>query len=78
MNETEQFVPQLITKAMFCKRTYGFGLFYNVWKPQMEIILMVSSLVDLLVAYTIFMNKRLTAHPAYLVGTIALVTGFYS
>jgi len=44
----------------------------------MDIVLGVASCLDLVVAYTIFMNKKLAAHPAYLVGFIALSDGFFS
>jgi hypothetical protein len=44
----------------------------------MDIILGVASWLDLVVAYTIFMDKKLAAHPAYLVGFIALSDGFFS
>jgi len=44
----------------------------------MDIILGVASWLDLVVAYTIFMDKKLAAHPAHLVGFIALSDGFFS
>jgi hypothetical protein len=44
----------------------------------MDIILGVAASLDLVVAYTIFMDKKLAAHPAYLVGFIALSDGFFS
>ncbi len=44
----------------------------------MDSILAVAALLDLLVAYSIYMNDKLAAHPAYLVGLIALADGFFN
>lgn len=44
----------------------------------MNLILAFASLFDLLVAYTIFFDTKLSAHPAYLVGLISLADGFFN
>jgi hypothetical protein len=44
----------------------------------MDFILAVASLLDIAVGYSIYMNDKLAAHPAYLVGLIALADGFYN
>lgn len=66
-------------KEQFCNFTQGFGLFSaQVWTGQLDIILGCSSVLQLLVAYSIFMNRKLAAHPADLVGFMALTDGFFA
>jgi hypothetical protein len=66
-------------KTEVCLQIEGFGLFSaQVWDGQLDIILGCASLLNLLVAYSIFMKRKLSAHPAFLVGCIALSEGFFA
>jgi hypothetical protein len=62
-----------------CELIQGFGLFSaQVWGRSLDSILGLSAILELIVAYSIFYNDKLAPHPAYLVGCIALTSGFYS
>lgn len=62
-----------------CELITGLGLYSGeVWGRGLDLLLGLSALLELLVAYSIFYNDKLATHPAYLVGLIALTEGFYS
>jgi hypothetical protein len=68
-----------MNRKQVCQQTEGFGLFdYEVWSGTQDIILGCSSALQLIVAYSIFMKKGQAAHPAPIVGCIALCEGFFA
>jgi len=48
-----------------------------VWNVKLDWIIGFSAVMNLLVAFSVFIPKKLNVHPAGLIGIYALVNGFY-